>query len=57
MTGEELAKLCFAARPLLWALAIIAILFVASILVPKTLGPDSIKGSSTELPGSDGLVG
>jgi hypothetical protein len=41
MTGEELAKLCFAARPVLWALAIIAILFVASILVPKIFGFDS----------------
>jgi len=39
MTGEELAKLCFAARPLLWALAIIAVLFVASELLPKIWGP------------------
>jgi hypothetical protein len=41
MTGEEFAKICFAARPLLWALAIIAILFAAAILVPKFLGKDS----------------
>jgi len=38
MTGEELAKLCFAARPLLWAITIIVILFVASLLVPKIFG-------------------
>jgi hypothetical protein len=49
MTGEELAKLCFAARPLLWALAIIAILYVASILVPKI---HSGNENSGKLPGS-----
>lgn len=32
MTGEELAKLCFAAQPLLWAIAIIAVLIVAYFL-------------------------
>jgi hypothetical protein len=49
MTGEEFAKICFAARPLLWALAIIAILFAAAILVPKILrrgsGNDDIQNS------------
>lgn len=33
MTGEDLAKLCFAAQPLLWAIAIIAVLFVAYFLL------------------------
>jgi hypothetical protein len=51
MTGEELAKLCFAARPLLWALAIIAILIVAWIVVPKILGLNSGNANSPELPG------
>jgi len=53
MTGEELAKLCFAARPLLWALAIIAVLFVASILVPKIFGFDSGSDGSAKLPESN----
>jgi hypothetical protein len=40
MTSEELARLCFAARPMLWALAIIAVLVAAVILVPKIFGTD-----------------
>jgi hypothetical protein len=51
MTGEEFAKLCFAARPVLWALAIIAILFFASILVPKILGFDSGDEPPSKSPG------
>jgi hypothetical protein len=35
MTGEELARLCFAARPLLWAIGIIAVLLVAAFLFSK----------------------
>lgn len=35
MSGEEFAKICFAARPLLWALAIIAVLFAATIFAPQ----------------------
>ncbi len=34
MTSEEWARLCFAARPVLWALAIIAVLLVAAVLSP-----------------------
>jgi hypothetical protein len=41
MTGEELAKICFAARPVLWAAAIIAVLLVAAIVVPKLLRGNS----------------
>jgi hypothetical protein len=41
MTSEDLARLCFAARPVLWALAIIAILYAASILIPRIWGKDS----------------
>jgi hypothetical protein len=33
--AQELAKLCIAARPVLWAIAIIAVLIVGSILVPN----------------------
>ncbi len=33
MTGEELAKLCFAAQPLLWAVAIITVLIVGYFLL------------------------
>jgi hypothetical protein len=38
MTGEELARLCFAAQPLLWAAAIIAVLIVAYFLLNGFLG-------------------
>jgi hypothetical protein len=38
MTGEELARLCFAAQPLLWAAAIIAVLIVAYFLLNGSLG-------------------
>jgi hypothetical protein len=38
MTGEEFAKICFAARPLLWALAIVVILWVAAGIIPKIFG-------------------
>jgi hypothetical protein len=48
MTVEELARLCFAARPLLWAVAIIVVLFFASILVPKILGPSENPPDSAE---------
>jgi hypothetical protein len=51
MTGEELAKLCFAARPLLWAIAIIMVLFVASLLVPRILGFDSGNENSASASG------
>jgi uncharacterized membrane protein len=33
MTGEELARLCFAAQPLLWAIAIIAVLIAVYFLL------------------------
>jgi hypothetical protein len=45
MTSDELARLCFAARPVLWAIAIIVILWAASLFFPKTLGPTP--GSNT----------
>jgi hypothetical protein len=51
MTGEELAKICFAARPLLWAIAIIVVLIVASILVPKIFGFSSRNDNSANSPG------
>jgi hypothetical protein len=38
MTGEELAKLCFAAQPLLWAVAIIAVLIVGYFLLNGFFG-------------------
>lgn len=41
MTGEELARLCFAARPILWAVAIIVVLWVASIFIPQMFRPTS----------------
>ncbi len=34
MTGEEFAKICFATRPLLWAIAIIAVLLVLAFVIP-----------------------
>lgn len=46
MTIEELAKLCFAARPVLWALAIIGILLAAMFFVPKILGNNFGNSSS-----------
>jgi len=49
MTGEELAKLCFAAQPLLWAVAIIAVLIVAYFLLNGFLAngtSKSIEGDS-----------
>jgi hypothetical protein len=49
MSGEELAKICFAARPLLWALAIIAILFAATIFMPQIFS-DSGRSSGNEPP-------
>jgi len=42
MAIEELARLCFAARPLLWALAILLVLYFAY----RWFG-GSISGSST----------
>lgn len=47
MSGEEFAKICFAARPLLWALAIIAILFAATIFVPQMF-PGNDRSSGNE---------
>ncbi len=47
MTGEELAKLCFAARPLLWAVAIIAVLLVAFFTLPKILGKNEEDDASS----------
>jgi hypothetical protein len=44
MTSEELARVCFAARPVLWAIAIIAILFAAAFLIPKIMGRNSENG-------------
>jgi len=41
MTGEEFAQICFAARPLLWALAVIAILFAVAIFWPRISGNQS----------------
>ena len=41
MTSEELARVCFAARPLLWAVAIISVLLVAAVIVPKILRGNS----------------
>jgi hypothetical protein len=46
MTGEELARLCFAAQPLLWAIAIIAVLIVGYFLLNGFLGSSS--GKNTE---------
>lgn len=49
MSGEEFAKICFAARPLLWAIAVIAVLIVAALSIPKiaknleVLGPENTK--------------
>jgi hypothetical protein len=43
MNGEELARLCFAAQPLLWAAAIIAVLIVAYFLLNGSLGSGSGK--------------
>jgi hypothetical protein len=45
MSSEELARLCFAASPILWAIAIIVVLWVASILVPKIFGPTPGSGA------------
>ncbi len=50
MTGEEFAKICFAARPILWAVAIIAVLLVAAHVAPRLRGPTPPKGKS-QLPG------
>lgn len=48
MSGEELARMFFAARPLLWALAIIAILFAATIFMPRIfLGYDHSSGNES----------
>jgi hypothetical protein len=41
MSGEEFAQICFAARPLLWALAIIAIIIAAAIFWPRISGSES----------------
>jgi hypothetical protein len=41
MTSEEFARICFAARPVLWAVAIIGVLLVAAVVVPKILRGDS----------------
>ena len=39
MTGEEFAKICFAARPVLWAVAIIAVILVLVLLLPRLQWP------------------
>jgi hypothetical protein len=44
MSGEELARLCFAAQPLLWAVAIIAVLVVGYFLFNGFFNNDSGKG-------------
>lgn len=46
MTGEEFAKICFAARPLLWGLAIIAVLIVAVVALPKIQGRNAGEGNA-----------
>ena len=43
MTGEELARICFAAQPLLWAVAIIAVLIVGYFLLNKFFASGSGK--------------
>jgi hypothetical protein len=48
MTGEEFAKICFAARPMLWALAIIAVLLVAAAVLPKILGNNEGDGNASD---------
>jgi hypothetical protein len=35
MDVEQLSRLCFANRPILWALAIIAVLIAAVIFLPR----------------------
>jgi hypothetical protein len=53
MTGEEFARICFAARPVLWALAIIAVLLAAAFLVPKIIGRNSGNGGLQDFLGAD----
>lgn len=48
MTSEELARLCFAARPILWALAIIAVLWVASVLMPSISNTNSPRNEGAD---------
>ena len=55
MTSEELARVCFAARPVLWAVAIIAVLLVAAVVVPKILRRDS-GPEGTQNPEPNGTV-
>ena len=55
MTSEELARVCFAARPVLWAVAIIAVLLVAAVVVPKILRGDS-GNEGTQNPGPKEIV-
>lgn len=49
MTSEEFARVCFAARPVLWAASIIAVLLVAAVVVPKILNRDSGNGGTQTL--------
>jgi len=42
MSGDELAEICFAARPVLWAVAIIAVILVAALVILRLYGHLSV---------------
>jgi len=53
MNIEELSRLCFASRPILWALAIIAILIAAVVFLPRLWEKPH---SRDPLPGESGSI-